>query len=341
MKWKMTSVVTSEGQRTAVAPSIISASRSTDIPAFHSEWFMNRLRAGYVKWVNPFNQRPQYISFESARAIVFWTKNPLPLVPYLPELDGRHIPYYFQFTVNDYESERLEPNVPRLEIRIESFKRLSECIGKDRVVWRFDPLILAAGLEPDDLVSKIEMIGNQLHSYTNKLIFSFADVASYAKVPRNLHAAGISYREFTREEMLAVGQKIGRLCKDWDITPVTCGEEIDLTAYGVEKNKCIDDELLLDLSNNDPALCDLFGYSLNLQMDLFETCEPPKRKDIKDPGQRKECGCVFSKDIGQYNTCLHLCVYCYANVSPAIVKRNLDNCGVDSESIIFENATKE
>lgn len=341
MKWDNLRINTPSGSVDAIAPLIISASRSTDIPAFHAEWFMRRLEEGYVKWTNPFNQKPQYVSFQNTRAIVFWTKNPAPLLPFLSKLDDRRIPYYFQFTLNDYEAERLEPKVPSLEARIETFKKLAEVLGPQRVIWRFDPLILAAGLEPDDLIAKIVKIGDQLHKHTSKLIFSFADIASYAKVPKNLKAADISYREFAPDEMLAMGQKIGRLCQEWGITPVTCGEEIDLTAYGVEKNKCIDDELLLDISRNDPALVDLFGYSLNLQMDLFGETETPKRRDIKDAGQRKECGCVFSKDIGQYNTCMHLCVYCYANTSPATVKRNIENCGVDSESIVSGNATTE
>jgi hypothetical protein len=331
---------TPSGNVDAIAPLIISASRSTDIPAFHAKWFMHRLKEGYVKWINPFNQKPQYISFQNTRAIVFWSKNPAPLLPFLFELDELRIPYYFQFTLNDYDAERFEPNVPSLEARIETFQKLAERIGQQRVIWRFDPLILAAGLEPDDLIAKIVKIGDQVHKHTSKLIFSFADIASYAKVPKNLNAAGISFREFTPTEMLAMGQMIGLICQQWGIMPVTCGEEIDLTAYGVEKNRCIDDELLLDISSNDPALVDLFGYSLNLQMNFFGTCEQPKRKDIKDPGQRKECGCVFSKDIGQYNTCMHLCVYCYANTSPSTVKRNVNNCGVDSESIVYREADK-
>ena len=341
MRWRTTIIETKSGKQEAIAPEIISASRSTDIPAFHAEWFMHRLKAGYVKWNNPFNQKQQYISFQNTRAIVFWTKNPAPLLPFLSELDERRTPYYFQFTINDYEFERLEPRVPSLESRIETFRKLAERLGNHRVIWRFDPLILAGGLAPDDLIAKIENIGNLLHRYTSKLIFSFADISSYAKVPKNLKEAGISYREFKQNEMLSIGQKIGSLCNEWGITPVTCGEEIDLTAYGVEKNKCIDDELLLEISRNDPALVKLFGYSLDLKVDLFGKCEQPKRKEIKDLGQRKECGCVFSKDIGQYNTCMHLCVYCYANTSSATVKRNIENCGIDNESIVCGQTSME
>ena len=126
----------------AMAPVIISASRSTDIPAFFAKWFINRLEAGYCVWYNPFNQKPSYISFAQCKVVVFWTKNPKPLIPLLYELDERGIRYYFQFTLNDYEKEGFEPNVPSVAQRIETFKELSKLIGKERVIWRFDPFTL-------------------------------------------------------------------------------------------------------------------------------------------------------------------------------------------------------
>ena len=122
----------------ATAPIIISASRSTDIPAFYAKWFFNRLAKGYCVWYNPFNKKPMYISFKNVKAIVFWTKNPKPILPYLKELDERGIHYYFQVTLNDYVKEGFEPNVPSVEQRVETFKQLSEMIGKEKVIWRFD-----------------------------------------------------------------------------------------------------------------------------------------------------------------------------------------------------------
>src|SRR6056297_2488311 len=138
--WDKTTINTKSGKKEGVAPVIISASRSTDIPAFYAEWFMKRLDEGYCKWVNPFNKRPQYVSFEKARAIVFWIKKARPMFKYLKNLDSKNINYYFTFTVNDYEAEGLEPKVPSLESRIETFKKLFKNIGKKRVIWRFDPL---------------------------------------------------------------------------------------------------------------------------------------------------------------------------------------------------------
>ena len=146
----------------ASAPVIISASCSTDIPAFYAKWFINRLRAGYCVWYNPFNPKPTYVSFANCKVVVFWTKNPRPLLPLLHELDERGIHYYFQFTLNDYEEEGFEPNVPSVEQRVQTFRQLSEMVGKERVVWRFDPLIVTPQLSPRDLLIKVWNLGNKL-----------------------------------------------------------------------------------------------------------------------------------------------------------------------------------
>ena len=137
----------------ATAPVIISASRSTDIPAFYAKWFFNRLAKGYCAWYNPFNQQKMYISFQNCKVVVFWTKNPKPILPYLHELDERGIHYYFQVTLNDYVKEGFEPNVSSVDDRVETFKKLSEMIGKERVIWRFDPLIITPNITPRVLCS--------------------------------------------------------------------------------------------------------------------------------------------------------------------------------------------
>ncbi|MDZ7697525.1 MAG: DUF1848 family protein [Deltaproteobacteria bacterium] len=155
-------MTTDQGRRQeAIAPLIISASRSTDIPAFYGRWFFNRLKRGYLKWINPFNQRPQYVSFEKTRAVVFWSKNPKPIFSFLPELDDRGIGWYFLYTLNDYEAEHLELRVPPLKERIETFLALSEMAGRHRVTWRFDPLVLTDRIGPPELMEKIARIGDQ------------------------------------------------------------------------------------------------------------------------------------------------------------------------------------
>ena len=169
----------------ATAPVIISASRSTDIPAFYAKWFFNRLAKGYCTWYNPFNQQKMYISFKNCKVIVFWTKNPKPIIPYLHLLDEMDIHYYFQVTLNDYVKERFEPNVPSVDERVETFKQLSDMIGKEKVIWRFDPLIITPSIGPRELLTRIWNIGNKLKGYTNKLVFSFVDVKTYRKVQNN------------------------------------------------------------------------------------------------------------------------------------------------------------
>lgn len=298
-----------------IFPVIISASRSTDIPAFFSKWFINRLHAGYMKWSNPFNAKQvQFISFKKTRLFVFWTKNPAPLIPYLPEIDDSLKNYYFQFTLNNYEPEQLEPNVPPLAKRIETFQKLSTLLGKERVIWRYDPLILSDKLTIDDHIERISLIAEQLSTFTNKLVFSFADIQSYRKVKNNLSKV-IKYKEFTPSLMHEFGEKLSKLNTRFGFTTATCGETIDLDEYGIQHNRCIDDELMVKIFKQDSELLKFLGYKKTLFGENWAY--------FKDKGQRKECGCIVSKDIGMYNTCSHYCSYCYANNSKKAVKNNL------------------
>ena len=211
--WKKEEIEIADGTKVlAQMPVIVSASRSTDIPAFYSDWFMERLNAGYVKWFNPFNGVPLYVGFKKMRCIVFWSKNPRPMLAHLDALDAICPNYYFQFTLNDYDAERIEPRVPPLDERVETFKRLSERVGKDRVVWRFDPLILTDKLSVSDILAKVERLGDQVAQYTSQLVFSFIDINAYKKVGGNLRNGGVNAREFTPDEMCTVVQRIG--CAD-------------------------------------------------------------------------------------------------------------------------------
>ena len=315
----------------AVAPLIISASRSTDIPAFHSEWFMERLKAGYLKWINPFNRQPQYVSFEKVRVVVFWTKNAKPIIKYLPEIDNKGVNYYFTFTINDYETEGLEPHIPSLKERIKTFKELSEKIGKEKVIWRFDPLVLTDNLGIKELVKKIEKVGAEIHSFTEKLVISFADISTYNRVKNNLTKRRIKFRNFDENNMRDIASELQRLNKKWGLEIATCAEKVDLSAYGIKHNKCVDDQLMLKLFKKDPILMNFLGYEDTLYGNELG-------QNLKDKGQRKECGCIISKDIGQYNTCKHLCVYCYANHSEQLVKTNFEK---KSKSPFGESITGE
>ena len=151
-------------------PQIVSASRSTDIPAFYSDWFFDRLDNGYCAWTNPFNGVRSYVSFQNTRFIVFWSKNPKPLLSYLDRLEEKKIGCYIQYTLNDYENDRLEIGVPKLSSRIETFKTLVEKLGKGHVIWRFDPLMLTEDIDISVLLSRIKNIGDQLKGYTEKMV---------------------------------------------------------------------------------------------------------------------------------------------------------------------------
>ena len=307
-------------------PPILSASRETDIPAFYSDWFVSRLREGWCEWKNMYNGSIREVSFDKTRMIVFWSKNPKPLLERLDEVEALGFrQYYFQFTLNDYVREGLEPNVPPVAERIDTFKRLADRIGKERVIWRFDPLMLgcaadtavgppACSLSIDELLERIGHIGRQLKGYTEKLVFSFIDIGAYRKVQRNLE--GLSVREFSSKEQWQFAQGLAELNKELGLELAICGEEADLSAYGVRHNKCVDDELMMRLFHDDAVLMDFIGA----EYDMFSGWHIPKSK--KDKGQRKACGCIVSKDIGAYNTCPHLCRYCYANAQDAQVLAN-------------------
>ncbi len=282
----------------AQTPLIVSASRATDIPAFYADWFFHRLEKGYIRWRNPFSGQDIYVSFANTRFIVFWSKNPEPLLPYLSVLKERGIGCYIQYTVNDYEAGGLEPNVPSLVQRIDTFRRLVDTLGSGPVVWRFDPLILTDKINIDTLLEKIAHIADALVGHTEKLVFSFADINSYKKVSRNLRLSGINYREWDEESMREFASRLSTLNRDnWNFRLATCAERIDLSGYGIDHNRCIDPELISHLAPND-AFLQNFLYSAKT-----------------DNGQRKACGCILSKDIGAYNTCPHGCLYCYANTS--------------------------
>lgn len=304
-------------------PVIISASRSTDIPAFYSDWLIYRIKAGYVKWKNPFSGEFTDVSFEKARLFVFWTKNPAPMLNNLAFFDQRGFNYYFQYTLNDYETENWESGLPSVEERIDTFIRLSERIGKEKMIWRFDPLILSEKLGPDEILRRIESIGQKLHGYTERLVFSFIDIDNYKKVRRNLCSLPDRIQEIDTQTMEYLATGISQLNTGWGLELGTCAEKIDLEQYGIEHNRCIDDRLIIRLFPHDKELMAYLGYTTDDQTDfLADQNTGYNYSKIKDKGQRKACGCIKSKDIGQYNTCPHGCVYCYANTDHETALKN-------------------
>lgn len=297
-----------EGHRNveAMSPYIISASRATDIPAFYSEWLFKRLSEGYCTWTNPYNRQITYISFLKTKFIVFWSKNPAPLIPFLSILKKYGIDCYIQYTLNDYEDFELEPGLPPLANRIDTFKRLVDILGYGSVIWRFDPLMLTKDINIDRLLANFENIAGQLNGYVGKMVFSFADIENYKKVKYNLLKDKIQYVDWTDDYMIQFAKNLFEINKkEWNLNLATCAEHIDLSMFGIEHNKCIDPELIIKMSKSN---------DFDFQMFLHGA--------TKDSGQRKACGCILSKDIGVYDTCPHGCKYCYANNSREVAIAN-------------------
>lgn len=286
-----------------IFPVIISASRATDIPAFHAKWFMQQLRQGFTIWENPYNKKKYTVSFEKTKFIVFWTKNFAPMLPYIKELDDLGLFYYIQYTLNDYETENWEPQVPQLIQRIQTFQALSEKIGKEKILWRFDPLLLTPITPLPILLQKVKNIGDILHPFTEKLIFSFADIAIYRKVQQRFNKHNIPWIEWNTATMQAFAASLAQLNTSWNLQLASCAEEIDLADFNISHNSCIDAQLIERISAKDNTIKEYFK---TLQNQNFV-------KPLKDKGQRKLCRCAPSKDIGKYNTCGHHCIYCYAN----------------------------
>lgn len=284
---------------------IISASRRTDIPALYSEWFFNRINAGYVDVRNPMSyHRVSRISLnpEVIDCIVFWSKNPKPMLKRLDEL--KDYQYYFQFTINPYD-KHIEKAVPQKKGIIDTFKELSDKLGEEKVVWRYDPIFLSEHITKDYHLKYFGELAKRLNSYTKYCVVSFIDL--YKKTERNIK--GTNIREPNETEMKELAKDIVDIAKGYDIKVVSCAEPIDLSGEGIEHGHCIDQALIEDI----------VGYRIDAHKDKY---------------QRKECGCIESIDIGQYNTCLHNCVYCYANFNKTIVQHQVEKHDPQSSLLI-------
>ena len=294
---------------------IISASRRTDIPAFYTKWFFNRIEAGYCTVPNPFNHKQvSYVSLlpDDAEVFVFWTRNAAPLTPYLSELDKQGYHYYFQYTILDYP-KILDPTTPPIESNLKTFKTLSDLIGPEKVIWRYDPIIFSDQTGMAFHLQKFSKIAKELRGFTRRVVISFMD--PYQKNQsrlKTLEGDGIHIIKDINPEKLRFQNMILELCsiaKKNSMEITSCAEEIDMVNLGVIRGKCIDNELIEKL----------FGFKM-----------PHK----KDPYQRKACGCVVSKDIGMYDTCLYGCQYCYATQSFDRAKINFENHDPTSPSLI-------
>ena len=272
---------------------ILSVSRRTDIPAFYPEWFLNRIHEGFVYVRNPFNANQISkipLSEQVVDCIVFWTKNSAPLMPYLPEIAEKYgNAFYFQYTINAYGIE-IELAVPAIEKRVDTFKSIAEKYGKDRVVWRYDPIFLSEKYTVEWHINAFKKLYVELKDYTDTCVISFVDM--YDKTKSNTNQFGINAPGLS--EMSQLAEAFSQVASGAGVTIKTCAESIDLDAYGIKHNSCIDKERIQRI----------IGFELKSKPDK----------------QRADCQCIECADIGQYNTCKHGCRYCYANFSPERVK---------------------
>jgi hypothetical protein len=273
---------------------IISASRRTDIPAFYSDWFLDKIQQGYVMVRNRVNyHQVSKVSLtpEVVDCIVFWTKNPAPMLDKLDSL--RKYPFYFQFTLTPYNGA-VETHIACKEAIIDSFVALSKKVGKRRVIWRYDPIFLTDYMDLNYHLKAFEFLIRQLGDYTDKCVISFIDY--YKHIKKNFESLRI--KSLPENIIREVAHGFADVAHSHGLTIESCAEDIDLSGLGINHGKCIDDKLISEIIGTDIIA-------------------------EKDGTQRKSCGCVASIDIGSYNTCDHRCLYCYANFSRKMVEKHM------------------
>ncbi|HAN21915.1 MAG: hypothetical protein A2Y15_06090 [Clostridiales bacterium GWF2_36_10] len=282
---------------------ILSASRRTDIPCFYSDWFINRIKARYVFSRNPMNHAQisrVSISPDVVDCIVFWTKDAENIIDKLPLFDKAGYKYYFQFTLTPYD-KTIEKNLRDKNDIENTFIRLSKLIGKERVLWRYDPIILNETLDINFHIKQFKRMCDKLCNYTESVTISFIDM--YSKLKTN------AVRIITDDEINELSIIIAETAKDYGLIPKACSESIDLSVYGIERASCIDKNLI-------ERICDT-------KLDITQ-----------DINQRKNCGCYESIDIGAYNTCINDCIYCYANNNFETTARRYNSHNPISELLI-------
>ena len=265
---------------------IVSVSRRTDIPAFYSEWFFNRIKEGYVQVKNPMNPKQiKVVSLgaEDVDCFVFWSKDPLPMVDKVDLLE--EYGFYFQFTLNGY-GEDIEAGLPPLENRVETMKRLCDKIGKEKIVWRYDPILITGKYSLEFHQSMFEKLAGKLAGCFDGCVISFVD--RYGKNAKSFDEKGIY--ELSYEDMTEIAESFADVGKEYGFDINTCAEKAELGLYGIGHSSCIDVQRIQKITGREVSAA-------------------------ADKNQRKECGCAVSLDIGAYDTCMHGCVYCYANRS--------------------------
>lgn len=293
---------------------IISASRRTDLPAYYSQWLLNRLKAGYVVTRNPMNRSQVSrvsLSPETVDCIIFWTKDPMPMMDKLPEIDSMGYPYYFQFTLTPYGRD-IERNLREKGEILRTFQQLSGLLGKEQIVWRYDPIILNDSLTIPYHLQHFEQLCCALSGYTDLCIISFVDL--YSKLSRAIKSNVI--REISTGEMFEIAEEFSQIAQRYGMELRSCSEKQDLSQFHILPAACID------------------------KAKVEEVCGHPIAWK-KDRNQRPGCGCIKSVDIGVYNTCRNGCIYCYANHSDASIVKNCKMHDSKSDILIGTISTEE
>jgi hypothetical protein len=267
---------------------IISASYKTDIPTFYGEWFMNRVRAGYCKMVNPYGRQIYRVdlSRDAVDGFVFWTKNIGPFLAHLDEIHSRGFPFMIQYTINGYP-RTLESSVVNAVQSVEHMKRIADRFGPRRAVWRYDTIIFSSITSVEFHRKNFEMLAKALKGTTDEVVVSFVQL--YKKTLRNMNSAAEKF-DFTWEDppdnfKFSFASELAGVAQSYGIQLSMCAQR-QFLAPGVTDAKCVDSQRLTEIAGK-PILA-------------------------KQQGNRPECGCFYSKDIGEYDTCPHGCVYCYA-----------------------------
>jgi hypothetical protein len=290
----------------------ISASRRTDIPAFYAEWMIRRIRAGYCTVANPLNRNQvSTISLrpEDVDAIVFWTRNPRPLMAYLEELDSRGYRYYFQYTIIGNPAE-IDPKSPPVAAAVRTFGELSERIGPSRVIWRYDPIVFTALTTPEFHRDNFQHLAEALRNRTRRSVISIVDM--YRKTQKRLkklEGTRAAFEPCDQPQFEQLMRELAECAQTNGMDIVSCAEEINLRPFGIRPGKCVDDDLIAEA----------FGVN------VLRT---------KDPAQRKACGCVVSCDIGMYDSCVFGCQYCYATKSFDQARINMEEHDPNSPSLL-------
>lgn len=294
---------------------IISASRRTDIPAFYHKWFINRIRAGYCVVPNPFNRKQLSrinLTPEDVEVIVFWTRNPKPLMSSLSELDKLGYKYYFQFTVMN-NPRFIDTNKVSLSLAIKTFQELASSIGSQKVIWRYDPIVFSSDTDIDFHLQQYADIASKLSGYTSRCVISFVDRysknnARFKKIEKEKDMSFSRFEDIPEVFSIFL-PSISKIALQHNMQLFSCAESYDLESYGINHGKCIDDDYIERI----------------FQIEV-------ERK--KDSAQREACGCVKSKDIGMYDSCLFGCQYCYATISFDKARENHRKHNQDSPSLV-------